>query len=197
MADLPHLIETWGYWVLAIGCLLEGETVLALAGFAAHRGHLDFGVVLVVAAIAGFTGDQIFYWIGRRHGHRVLRRFPAVAEQAGRVHALIERHHDWLIVTVRFMYGLRIAGPILIGSAGIPPGRFAAYNALGAALWAVLVAGFGWVFGEAVEKMLGDMHRIEGLLAVALVALFAGVFVWKWWQRRRRHDTTAPGRHHG
>jgi len=35
---LGTLIGTHGYWVLALGCLLEGETILLLAGFTAHRG---------------------------------------------------------------------------------------------------------------------------------------------------------------
>jgi hypothetical protein len=34
--DLPALIQSHRYLVLVIGCLLEGETLLALAGFAAH-----------------------------------------------------------------------------------------------------------------------------------------------------------------
>jgi hypothetical protein len=46
--DLGSLIETHGYWVLALGCLLEGETILVLAGLAAERGYLHpFGVVVV------------------------------------------------------------------------------------------------------------------------------------------------------
>ena len=31
---LNEAIASHGYWVLALGCLLEGETVLLLAGFA-------------------------------------------------------------------------------------------------------------------------------------------------------------------
>lgn len=167
--DLGALIETYGYWVLVIGCLLEGETLLVLGGFAASRGHLDLVAVMAIAAVSGFAGDQFFFWIGRRHGPAALARFPSVAAQAGRMYRLIERYNVWVIVGVRFAYGLRIAGPILIGSSRIRPLRFAVFNAIGAVLWASLVAGVGYVFGEAARALIGEIHSIEGWLLLALL----------------------------
>jgi len=180
--DPGALIAQYGYLAVAVGCLLEGETLLALAGFAAHSGHLGLPQVIVIAAVAGFAGDQFFFWLGRRHGGEVLRRWPSVAAQAGRVHALIERYHEWVIVGVRFAYGLRIAGPILIGTSAVPAWRFALFNAIGAAIWAPLIALSGWFLGHMVEALLGDLRRIEHWLLLALACL--GVAVW-WWRRRR------------
>jgi membrane protein DedA with SNARE-associated domain len=183
--DFSALLQTFGYPLLAIGCLLEGETVLALAGFAAHQGHMDFATVALVAAVCGFIGDQTFFWLGRRHGPQMLARFPSIGAQAGRVHRMIERWHGWVIVLVRFAYGLRIAGPVLIGTSDVRPLQFAFYNAIGAAIWAPLVAGAGWFFGRAVEALLGDIHRFE-LGALALAALFGASWaVYRLLQRRR------------
>jgi membrane protein DedA with SNARE-associated domain len=185
--DFSALLHTYGYPLLALGCLLEGETILALAGFAAHQGHLDFALVVLIAAVCGFIGDQTFFWLGRRHGAQMLARFPSIGAQADRVHRLIERWHAWVIVLVRFAYGLRIAGPVLIGTSDVAPWRFALFNAIGAAIWAPLIAGAGWFFGRAVEAVLGDIHRFE-LWAVALAALFgASWLLWRLLQRSRRH----------
>lgn len=180
--DLGSLIETHGYWVLVLGCLLEGETVLALAGYAAHRGYLELEWVIALAAAAGFAGDQFYFWVGRRHGSVVAARFPSVSQQHDRLHRLIERYHAWVIVGVRFAYGLRIAGPILIGTSAVSAVRFALFNALGAVLWAALVAGFGWIFGHAVETVLGDVHRLEGWILLCLIVIAALV----WWAHRAR-----------
>ncbi|MCU0950463.1 MAG: DedA family protein [Burkholderiaceae bacterium] len=180
--ELPALLQTYGYALLAVGCLLEGETVLVLAGFAAHEGHLDFTVVVMVAAIAGFSGDLAFYWLGRRHGAALLARFPSIAAQADRVHRLLDRWHGWVIVFVRFAYGLRIAGPVIIGSSGVAPARFALFNAIGASLWAVTIASAGWFFGRAVQTVLGEIHRFE-LWALGLAAL--GAALWLLWLLRR------------
>ena len=37
---LESLIDTYGYLTILIGTFLEGETILVLGGFAAHRGYL-------------------------------------------------------------------------------------------------------------------------------------------------------------
>jgi membrane protein DedA with SNARE-associated domain len=38
---LSHLLTDSGYLVVFVGSLLEGETILLLAGFAAHQGYLS------------------------------------------------------------------------------------------------------------------------------------------------------------
>lgn len=181
---LGELIAAHGYWVLALGCFLEGETVLLLAGFAAHRGHLHPLGVLAVASLAAFAGDQFYFWLGRRHGERVLARRPAWARQAERVQALVQRWDAAFIVGVRFAYGLRIAGPVLMGASTMSAWRFAAFNALGALVWAVVVGGVGWVFGEAAQRLLGHLQRIEGWLLLGL--LVAGLSYWLLRRRRAR-----------
>jgi membrane protein DedA with SNARE-associated domain len=184
--DLHELISTHGYWVLAIGCFLEGETLLVLAGFAASREHLDIYAVVAVAAVSGFVGDQFFFWLGRVHGNAVLTRFPAVAHQGERVFRLIERYQAWVVIGVRFAYGLRIAGPIIIGTSRLSPTRFLVFNALGAIIWAILVSGVGFVFGEAAEAMLGELHNIEGWLVLGLLAAVMLVLLVQWMRARSR-----------
>lgn len=180
--DPGQLIGTHGYWVLALGCLLEGETLLVIAGYAAHRGYLDPLAVILVASAAGFAGDQFYFWLGRRHGPAVLARFPSVAARAGRVHALLDRYQAPAVVGMRFAYGLRIAGPLLLGTSPIPALRFALLNALGAILWACLIAGIGWVFGHAAEVVLGDLRHVEGWIFLGLAA--AGALAW--WALKNR-----------
>jgi len=38
--DLQSFIENYGYAAILIGTFLEGETILVLAGLAAHQGYL-------------------------------------------------------------------------------------------------------------------------------------------------------------
>jgi len=180
------LISNYGYWILAIGCLLEGETVLLLAGFAAHSGRLDPLAVYLIAAASAFAGDEIAYWLGRRHGAWLLARWPAVARRSQRVRALLERRHALAIVLLRFAYGLRVAGPVVIGMSDVPPRRFVAFNALGALLWAAVIGAIGWSFGEAARQLLGRLHHLEGwLLAGLLLSALLAKVVAHWRQARR------------
>ena len=184
LAPIAGLIAAHGYWVLALGCLLEGETVLLLAGFAAHRGLLNPLAVVAVASAAGFVGDQFYFWLGRRHGASVLARRPAWAAQAERVQRWALKWDGGLIIGLRFAYGLRVAGPVLLGTSSMSALRFAGFNALGAVIWACVVGGLGWTFGQAAQALLGELRHIEGWLMLGLAV--AGLGLWLW--RRRRRD---------
>jgi len=188
-SHLQALLENYGYIVVFLGALLEGETVLIMAGFAAHRGLLELPWVIALAAAGGFLGDQIFFALGRYRGREMLARLPSVQRQAARVEALIQRHSTWLIVGVRFMYGLRVAGPVLIGMSHVSHVKFIVLNLIGAVVWAIVVAGLGYVFGQAVELMLQDARRYELALLIAIAA--AGAVVWAIRRLRRSHSSGA------
>lgn len=176
--DIPGLIAQYGYLAVVVGAFLEGETVIALAGFAAHRGYLDFTTVTVLAGLAGFAGDQFYFFLGRYQGTRVLAKFPAAHEKAQLVDRMFARWHAPFIVMLRFMYGLRIAGPVLLGVGRCPAWKFVVFNALGAALWAPLITGAGWVFGEAAQRVLDDIRQYEWwLFAAIVVAGLTGVLI--------------------
>ncbi len=183
---LSELIASYGYWILALGCFLEGETILILAGVAAGMGYMNPWAVVGIAITSGFVGDQCFFWLGRRYGARVVARFPSLASKVQRVQALIERYDAGVVIGIRFAYGLRIAGPIVIGMSAIPLRRLMVFNFLGALLWAPLIAGLGWVFGEAAERLLDDLHQIEMWLLLGVAAVAGAA----WWlhHRRRRQD---------
>ncbi|HWH40831.1 MAG TPA: DedA family protein, partial [Usitatibacter sp.] len=175
--DLPGLIDTYGYAAVLVGAFLEGETILALAGLAAYREYLDFRIVVVLALVAGFAGDQFYFWLGRRKGQQILQRFPNAQQRADRFDALLARWHAPLIVAIRFMYGFRIVGPVLLGMGRVAAWKFVVFNFIGAAIWAPLIAGLGYLFGNVIEALLDDLRDVELLAFAALVLLGLASFL--------------------
>ena len=182
--DLASLIQNWGYPAVFAGSLMEGETIVALAAVAAHRGYLALPSVIAVAAAGGFLGDQIYFLVGRFAGDRVLARWPALQPGAERARQLLDRYDAPLILVVRFLYGLRTIGPIAIGMSRVHWLRFAALNLAGAIVWAALVAGIGYALGEALTRVLGDLKRVEEWVFGAI--LVGGLALVAWLQRRGR-----------
>lgn len=179
---ISAFVVSYGYLAVFLGTLLEGETILLSAGFAASRGLLHWPLVAAVAFVGATLGDQIAFLLGRWRGASLIARFPALALRAPRVHALLERHDVLLILSLRFLYGLRIAGPVILGTSGVSILRFALFNMLGAAIWAVLVAGAGYYFGVALTAAVADIKRIEAVILIGIPVV--GFVVWLW--RRRR-----------
>ena len=187
---LAQWIEHYGYFAVFVGALLEGETILVLGGFAAQQGHLDLVTLLLVAFAGGTLGDQLFFWFGRASGPRLLRRHAALARAGERVAPMLQRHDAALIFGIRFMYGLRIAGPIAMGALAVLPQRFAIFNVLGAAVWAPLVCGAGLLFGHAIQALLSDMEHYEAIGLAVIVAVAAVIaLAHRWWQSRSAGET--------
>lgn len=181
---IGSLIDAYGYYAVVAGTVLEGETVLALAGYAAHRGHLLLGWVIVLGALGGFIGDEIYFGIGRRLGPRFLGRFPAAARVMPRFERLAERHPALIVILLRFTYGLRTVGPMALGASRMPIPKFAVLNAIGALLWAAVVGSAGYALGQVLEFILADAKRIEELVFGLIIV--AGIVAWLVGRQRAR-----------
>ena len=186
MDAVQAFIEQYGYVAVFLGCLAEGETVLVLAGFAAHMGYLALPTVVAVAAAAGFVGDQILFAIGQRWGDAFFARFPKLGQARPHAKRFLDRHGAWAAFGIRFMVGMRIAGVIAIGAANFSRGRFAVANAAGAIVWSVLGAGAGYLFGQAFTLFLERARHYELVAFLVVAAIGAAVVVLMRRRRRRR-----------
>lgn len=171
--SLQFLIETYGYWALFAGTFLEGETVLVMAGFAAHRGYLELPWVIVVAFLGSFAGDQFYFFLGRYKGQAMLARRPRWKAKVDRVYELLHQYQTPFLVGFRFMTGLRTVTPLVIGMTPMKPLRFVVLNAVGAALWAFTFGTLGFLFGNAMQTVLKDIrhYELQGLLVIFLLGL--------------------------
>ncbi|KAB0500290.1 DedA family protein [Pseudomonas vancouverensis] len=171
--DFNYLLATYGYWAVFLGCLIEGETILLLAGMAAHQHLLQLWPVIGWASLGGMLGDQILFWTGRYSGARLLPRLKRKQAAIERVTKLIHRYPSTSVFAVRFLYGMRLVGPMVIGASGLSPIRFSLLNALGALVWATVIASAGYWAGQALESWLGNLkpYRLPIALGVLVLAL--------------------------
>ncbi|MGB6379168.1 MAG: DedA family protein [Syntrophobacteria bacterium] len=189
---LESIVDTYGYVAVLLGTFLEGETILVLGGFAAHRGYLALPGVILAAFIGSLCGDQLFFFLGRRHSQAVLARRPAWKARADQANRLLERFRTPFILIFRFLYGLRTVSPFVIGMSSVPARQFSPLNAIGALVWAVVVGTGGYLFGSALEVVIGEVKRyeVEALLAIAII----GILVWisHFYRRRKRTTSSQP-----
>jgi membrane protein DedA with SNARE-associated domain len=180
---LEEFITTYGYAAVGIGSFLEGETVVVLGGFAAHRGYLELPWVIVSAFLGTLTADQLYYFIGRIKGRTILEKRPKWKAGSEKVFALLHKHQILLILGFRFIYGLRTVTPLLIGASRVSPIRFIVLNIIGAAIWAIVVGSMGYLFGYTLEIFIHDVKRYELLFFAALAGI--GIILWLLHFRKR------------
>lgn len=185
-------IQHYGYLAVLIGTFLEGETILILAGFAAHRGYLQLPWIIAAAFAGTLFGDQLFFFLGRRHSEFLLKRKPHWRPRVKRVQELINNYRMLIIISFRFLYGLRTVTPFALGMSQVPLRLFVPLNVLGALIWAVVIGVAGYLFGQTLELFLGNLKRYE--LAVLLGLAMAGLLFWLIHFRRSRKLAAAEKR---
>jgi membrane protein DedA with SNARE-associated domain len=189
LETLTELIRNYGYLAILIGTFFEGETILILGGFAAHMGFLELPWVIASALAGSFSGDQLFYYIGRHYGPKVIAKRLSWQEGAEKVYKHLHRHKNLLILSFRFFYGFRNVTPFAVGAAHISRSRFFTLNLIGAIIWAISFAYAGYLFGEAFRLFLSDFKRYELYVLFALV--FVGLMIWLFTLIRHRRRALA------
>jgi membrane protein DedA with SNARE-associated domain len=171
--DIQRLAAEYGnfaYAIVFVWTFFEGETFVIFAGAAAQQGALHFWILLLSAWFGSFTGDQMWFWLGRRYGTRILEKKPHWRHGVDGALDLLKRYDTWFILSFRFVYGVRNFASFAMGMAQVHPLRFAVLNFLAAFVWAFSFAGFGYAFGHALEAVMGD-------IADYFLYIMLGVFV--------------------
>ncbi len=177
--SLESLVVQFGYPALVIGLLFEGETVLVLGAFMAHRGYLNLPLVILIGALVAFASDQFFFWLGRTQGAQFLERRPSWLPPVQRARSLLGRNPNLLFVGLRFMYGLRTVLPFVIGMSKFDPKKFVPLNLAGAFIWALTFGLAGKLIGHIMEAVFEDVKEHELAIAIGIVLIGTGFVLYR------------------
>jgi membrane protein DedA with SNARE-associated domain len=180
-----HWVALYGYPAIVLGTIAEGETILLMAGLASSWGYLSLPWVMVMAFIGSFSGDEMFFFLGRHKGWRLLSRHKKWQSRVDRIHQRLKRHHALIILGFRFCYGFRLVTPLILGmDPNIRTGKFMVLNGFSALAWSVLVSGGGYLLGEAVQVFLPEIRKLQLEILIGLFCL--GALAWMVKRYRRR-----------
>jgi len=146
-----------------LGSLVEGETTVVLAGYAAHQGYAPLWAAMRLTAGINFLLDLTWFLLGRWRSPQLL---------------------------ARFMVGLRTAGPIALGIATVRVREFIVFNALGAVVWSVTFAGLGYVFGRVIAVFRGHLAHYEMLVGSVIAIGGLCFLLWRCHHKRLRDQAS-------
>lgn len=180
--DLPDLLQRYGYVAVFFGTFAEGESLLLLGGYAAHRGYLALPWVIATAFVAAVASDQMYFYLGRRHGARLLARHPRLQAKVDAALHRVERHGTPIVLGMRFLWGLRTALPMAVGMSRMSARRFLLLNLVSAVLWSSCFGLIGFGAGQLLEQLIDDLHRNEVWIVAGLLIVALGVVMQRWWR---------------
>ena len=177
----------FGETVAFMDFIAPGEVGMVLVGAAADTpGRVVY--VWVSGALGAFCGDSVSWFVGHRWGVAVLQRWPRLWARAepslARAERFFGRHGGRAIFIARFVGALRALAPLVAGSASLPYGRFAPWNAAASIVWVGVVVTLGALFGDSIAAAVDRVG-----LAISAIAVL-GIITWLV-VRRRSHGGDA------
>jgi membrane protein DedA with SNARE-associated domain/rhodanese-related sulfurtransferase len=192
MALPTHILLMYGYlllfaWVLVeqLGLPLPATPVLLAAGALSAESQISFPLALAVAVAAALTADSVWFFIGRRHGHIVLRLLCKLSLEpttcVRRTQESFGRRRGTMLLFAKFVPGLNALAAPVAGQNGMKFGAFLLYDGIGSAFWVGVLLACGRLFGDLLKRnasLLNWAGRFSGaLLILGVVGFFVARIV--------------------
>ncbi len=189
LGDLPL-----GSLYLAIGVLsafenffppFPSDAVIAFGSFLADRAHGSAITVFLLGWFGNVAGAGITYTLGRKFGSKAfLRRIEKYAgpDAEVRIKRLHKKYGFTGLFVSRFLPGVRAIVPPFAGAMRLPALKVMLSIASASAVWFGLItflafrAGDNW---DVVEHYIVRSGKVAGMIAIAIVVLVVGVWLWK------------------
>lgn len=166
------------YAVVFIGIMVvESDLFFLTAAVFADQKHLNWGALLIVAFVAVFTGDAIFYSLGKysretRVGNWFMRRFGKYVD---RIENQVDGRYATIAFFCKFLYYVNRIVPFLAGWREMPVQRFLKTHLLIGLSWLAVMTTIGVSLGAIVD-LVGPRWVLERIwvLFLALAIIFVG-----------------------
>lgn len=188
-AQLPGILQTvapvldhYGYAAVAGFLLLEnfgvplpGETILIAASVYAGAGKLNILVLTITAIVACIIGDNIGFAIGHFGGEKFVLKYGRYVFLSEKkllsAQNFFNRYGGPVVLVARFIAGLRQLNGIVAGTAEMKWRTFLLFNTLGATLWVITWASFGFLAGSHIGAVYERLRHYEAYAFAGLAVL--------------------------
>lgn len=195
MDEIAHLVREYHYVFYAITfawTFVEGETFVIFAGALAVPGlggfenpPINIYWLILAAWIGSFSGDQLYFFLGRRFGRKILHRFPRIQGGVQLAIDMLHKYHTIFILTYRYMYGVRNFASLGMGISELSWPRFAMLNFVAAFLWANSFAWGGYALGYFAASALGRINF--GYIMIGALVFVFGLFAFIHWRSKQKY----------
>lgn len=172
METILNIIREYGlltYAILFLYCALKSGSLPLFAGIAAHLDALSFVYAAAAVFLGGYLGDELRFFLGRKYGVQNLSSRPSYQKSVRNAKLLLDRFGKAYIFLYRYPKGMRTIGSLPVALTNMPWVQFTALNFASSITWTLALVGTGYLFGLAIEDIVGDNW---GLFSLALLSVF-------------------------
>jgi membrane protein DedA with SNARE-associated domain len=170
-----HYIVRWpllGYSLVFIGVIFEGDLFLLTTAFLTRLQFFGFMEIFPVVLIGTYTGDLLWFWLGRlgrKSDNRLIKRLVRLS---AKVHIDFEQNFFRTLFITKFAYGTHHLTLVKAGIEGVPFRKYVENIFLASFLWIAIVGGLGYIFAASYLAVRRYFKYAEYVLLAALVIYF-------------------------
>lgn len=194
MEALLALIQQYGLLfvfanvlMLQAGLPVPAYPTLIITGALAAKGGASVPALVGVAILAALVADIGWYMAGRRFGTSVLRTICRVSLSPDscvrQTESIFARWGARSLAVAKFIPGFASVATSMAGVVRLPLWKFILFDAIGAALWAGVAIGLGYLFSGAINQVLSVLETLGRIGLWLIAGAFVLYLAVKWWQR--------------
>ncbi len=153
MFDFSALVHDYGYWIVLFGSMIEGESIVLTAGMLSAHGILSFYKICLLSFIGTCFADQLLYNLGYYIGPSFLEKWSVTRKLFHKLKPIALKYQNIYILSFRFIYGIRIMSPILIGIVKIDPKKYMILNIVASVIWSIVSCSMGYAIGSFTKTL--------------------------------------------
>lgn len=176
LQQITPLISEYGLIIIFFGMILEGLVMIFVTGFLCHMGIFSFQEAWIAAYLGAIAGDQVWFYLGRSYGRKILNKFPRLQVKLTTSPSFFNSKADFVALFARFVYSGAIIFPLALGIQNYSKKRYLLLDSIGDSIWAFIGISLGYYFANGIELLFGKIVKIEHLLSVVIVLFIIVLF---------------------
>jgi membrane protein DedA with SNARE-associated domain/rhodanese-related sulfurtransferase len=184
--------------VALLGAPLPATPLLVTAGALVATGRLAMGPALGVVVVACLLADSAWYCLGRARGDKVLHVLCRIALEpeacVRKSEDAIARYGPRFLLVAKFLPGVGLMAAPTAGQSKLRYLRFAAFDAVGALLWAGSYILLGCLLAHSIERNARFLHLAARFAVLVLVGAAVSLFLARLVRRHRFRRRFAAAR---
>jgi membrane protein DedA with SNARE-associated domain len=187
--EIVRFVESLGYFGVFIMTFIEStfipipaEITLIPAGYLAHKGEMNFFLVLIISTIGTLAGSALSYYIAYFFGRKLFinkGKYLFLNEsKLEKIEKFFVNHGAISVFTGRFLPGLKHFISFPAGLARMDIKAFCLYTLVGGGLWCLILISLGYLIGK--NELLIQKHLTQiNIIVLFLIGSLITYYVWK------------------
>ncbi|RQD69310.1 DedA family protein [Campylobacter hepaticus] len=178
MQDMIDTLIKYGYIILFFYSLGGGMVGILAAGVLSSQGKMDLSFCIILAFIGNTIGSTLLFILGKYYKKDIMPYFKKHRRKLALAMIKIKQYGIILLISQKFIYGLKTFIPIAAGIAKYNFTHFFIINTLASLAWAFILGLISYLFGHVIQTIFNKLSLYPYAAPLFLFVLAGAIWLY-------------------